>query len=415
MRVPTNELGWNPEFALLGAMIVFSDKVPCPHGVNVEWFADPAARTIFGAIEGVRATGVMPGPIEVRRRLEAQGKLEKIGGEDFLAEVMESCVSALEVPDIVATLQPEYVARKVREVSAWLLKSADRMELSPGELSARLMEAAAATSGATSAPVRHISEVDHEGSDPGITTGFAGIDAFMGTGGYAAGQTNVISAYAKGGKTTFMLSSAVTLLKLGKRVLWATFADLNDKQLKRRIMRNICGWSKPPYDLELNQQYAASLEWLNDSKLDVYDASALETGYDIDTFGAWLKANHEIKGYDIVFVDYAQKLRTVNKRVTNAVAEGDYCSGAMARLAAATGLPAVVGSQITKGSAKDGTDTKTKNSRAWEEDAGLVVRLNREASTSLVMAVEIAFSRFGPTGDVSLVWNSERLRIEDPQ
>jgi hypothetical protein len=146
------------------------------------------------------------------------------------------------------------------------------------------------------------------------------------------------------------------------------------------------------------------LAWLNAAPLDVYDATRLTSGFDVDTFATWLRATHERPGYECVFIDYAQKLRATN--ASNRFAEGDYCSEVMARLAAQVGIPIVVGSQITPGG-KDG-ETKTKNSRAWEEDAGLVVRLKREGS---IVECEVPYSRFGPSGEFTLRWDGERLRM----
>lgn len=402
--VPLNDLGYDPEFALVGALIVFADRVSIPQEIDSEWFANPAARTVFGAVRDVSRSGRMPDPIAVRQRLADLGMIDRIGGDDMFAEIMQACSSASMVPGLIETLRPLHVRRKVREISDWLRKVSDRDDLTPGEIASRLAECAAMAIGANGAPVTGIGQVDHDGDDVGVMSGFPGLDGLMSTSGYPSGQLSVVSAYHKGGKTTFKLSSAVKQLQDGRRVLWATFADLNARQLKRRILRNLCGWSKRPYSLDAAADYDQALGWLNTAPLDVYDATALSSGFDVDTFATWLRANHDRAGYECVFVDYAQKLRATNAK--NRFAEGDYCSEVMARLAAQIGVPIVVGSQITPGG-KDG-ETKTKNSRAWEEDAGLVIRLKREGS---IVECEVPFSRFGPSGEFALRWDGERLRM----
>jgi replicative DNA helicase len=403
--IPLNDLGFDPEFALVGGLMVFADRVPIPPEVTAEWFANPAARTIWGAIVDVAMSGRMHEAIAVRDRLATTGQLERIGGDDMLAAVLEACPSPAILPGLVDTLRPQYVRRKVREVADWLRKTSERDDLTLSEIASRLAEGAAIAMGANRAPVCGIGSVEHDGDDLGVSSGFEALDALVSTAGYPCGQVSIVSATHKGGKTTLMLSSALKQMQAGRRVLWATFADLNAKQVKRRLMRNLCGRSRRPYALDLAAEYDESLAWLNAAPLDVYDATALSSGFDVDTFAGWLRSNADRARYDCVFVDYAQKLRAT--KAANRFAEGDYCSEVMARLAAQVGIPIVVGSQITPGG-KDG-ETKTKNSRAWEEDAGLVVRLKREGT---LVECEVPYSRFGPSGEFYLRWDSDRLSMD---
>lgn len=406
---PLNELGYDAEFSLVGLLMVYCDRVPIPHGMTVEWYGNWIARTVFGAIDTVVRRGHMPDLVAVAGQLRDSGQMERIGGEQMLIEIAEASGSPSQVEGLVAQLKLGLARRKVKEVGDWIAGLSVREDLDTGDISIRLLEASAIVSGSSgSSPVYSIADVDHLGDDMGVTTGYPVLDAHMSCGGYPCGQMTVISAYHKGGKSTMKLSSAVHQLRAGKRVLWATFADLDRRQIKRRILRNLCGWSKAPTQLELLREYDDALDWVKSAPLDVYDASAIETGYDVETFAAWLRAHHDARGYDCVFVDYAQKLRSARRMDRFAV--GDYCSDLVQRLAASTRLPIVVGSQITPGNSRDGEETKTKGSRAWEEDAGWVWRLKREGD---LVTVDIPYSRFGPSGGTELRWNGDRLRVED--
>lgn len=403
-----NEIGLNPEYALLGSWITFPDRCLVRKDVTADWFSEPAARYIHRAIVTV-PSGALVGPIAVSERLKAivtRGKsaLELIGGEDFFMQVMEAAIGPSQEQSAYEQLRLRWMKRKTQEIGQWITGCADK-DLSPGEIASRLLEAASEIVGARKPPVIRIGDVDHTGDDMGVPSGFDALDRMMNTGGYPCGQMSVVSAYHKGGKTTFMLSSAVVQLQAGRRVLYATFADLNQKQIKRRILKNLCGWSKPPTSLDLLADYDASLAWLNSCGLDVYDATAVDSGFDVDTFATWLKAHHEQAGYECVFMDYAQKLRSSEAR-SNKFAEGDYCSEVVARLAAQTDLPIVVGSQITPGG-KD-SETKTKGSRSWEEDAGLVLRLAKDGD---FVKIEVPYSRFGPSGEFTVSWDAKRVRM----
>lgn len=406
MDVP--DLSWDPEFALLSAVMRNFNKKLLPSGLQFDHFENPVAQTIYRAVATLVAEDKQPGPVQVSVWLKETGKLEEIGGNDMLEQVIDACGLPSSIPEFFDTLNERRIRRKVAEAGAWLEKSAARDDLSAGNLAERLLEAATVVSGASEAPVQRIGEIDHEGADQGITTGYPELDRLITTGGYPAGQMTIASATHKGGKSTFLMSSALTLAEMGYPVLYASFADLNRRQLKRRWLKMLCGWAKTPNELHLVQDYDIALDFLSRAPIDVYDASALDSGHDVRTFGAWLRANHEMKGYRAVFLDYAQELSSGSGRVDSEVSEGNDCARVIRRLGDRTGLPFIVGSQETTD--RDGR-TITKYSRQWEESAGWVLRIKHEDKSD-VCGVDVAYSRFGPKGGVTLRWNNERLRVE---
>jgi len=207
----------------------------------------------------------------------------------------------------------------------------------------------------------------------------------------------VVSAYHKGGKTTFMLCSFVEQLAQGHKCLFATFADLGKEDLKSRMLRYLCGWGKRP-DLDSvarefdNAQYQIEAEFAGF----VYDASTLETGDDFETFTGWFKSEHSKSPFGCVFLDYAQKITSADRRAIGDLAMAQTVSRKICRLAAQTGVAFVVGSQITEGNQREGRKAMTKGSRVWEEDAGWVLRIERGVENERM--VEVAYSRFGKQG-----------------
>lgn len=406
-----NELGFHPEYALLGAWVTFPDRCPVRQDVTAEWFTEPAARSIFQAIKTI-PPNVDVFPVAVAERLRSMtnhGKsaMELIGGEDFLVEVMSACVPSFE-PAAYEQLRHKSLTRKVREVGSWIASCADK-DMTAGELTSRLLEAAAEVSGAKRAPVVRLGDIEHEGEDQGITTGVGVVDNLIGTKGYPLGQVTVVRAYQKTGKSAWMIASALDQARLGARVLYATFADLNAVQIKRRMLRNLCGWARRPESLQLAADYDDAVAFIKGATIDVYDASAMDSGGDVETFSAWLRAEHDRREYSCVFVDYAQELTSCDRKADTEVAQGNICASKIARLAAVTGLPIVVGSQVTEGG-KDGGRDKTKYSRKWEEVAGWVLSIKRDEDSNR-MTVESVFSRFGPRGITDMRWDNERLRM----
>jgi len=221
----------------------------------------------------------------------------------------------------------------------------------------------------------------------------------------------MVRAYHKGGKTMFMTNCAIHAARHGKRVLYMTFADLDASQLKRRIMKHITGWGKRPFNLEAAVEFDQALEEINVQwDFTVYDAAGLESGAEVETAISWARSMHECKPFDLVFVDYAQELRTCER------AYGDYerqniCASKMNFLARRLKCPVVVGSQMTQG--KEGEKAKTKGSRTWEEKAGLVLSLEKDKTT---LQVEVTYSRFGGQNvRAHLNFVESHLRFDDPR
>ena len=111
-----------------------------------------------------------------------------------------------------------------------------------------------------------------------------------------------------------------------------------------------------------------------------------------------------------VYCDYAQKMRA-KKECGSMEREQSYIVSELCDLAEDLDCPIIVASQITRGG-KDG-DTITKHSRAWEEEAGMVIRIERDKETDEA-AFEVPFNRHGPERKIPLKWNDRYVRFDEP-
>jgi hypothetical protein len=143
----------------------------------------------------------------------------------------------------------------------------------------------------------------------------------------------------------------------------------------------------------------------------VYDASELDGDGmgSVEGFAAWVRANAPIYEWEAVFVDYAQKVDSSDKRLHGIYDIQTRVSGVFRVLASKLGVPLVIGSQITEGG-KDGRD-RTKGSRAWEEDAGMVIRVASDPDRD---PVYVQKNRFGPMSQAApLIWDNESLMLKE--
>lgn len=332
--------------------------------------------------------------------------------EDYLVSLAEATggYGAATVESYASALLGIQAKREMREQAVKVAKLCEDADATAADVRALLtgFDALAVPGN----PFKHFRDVHDEGGDTGVTTGFPSIDQHISTAGYPDGQMTVVRAYHKGGKSTFMLSSFMNQLAAGHRVLYATFADLNERSLKRRMKRGLSTWSKRPSLIGADHEaYERACEVI-DGEWEGYVYNAAEgESWDIESFCSWLRYQHSRTPFRCVFVDYAQELTSANRQAEySEYANARCCSQALVRLAAKVNIPIVVGAQVTEGSEKSGTRTITKGSRVWEEKAGWVLTIQREEAK---VGIEITYSRFGP-GKVSvpLRWNDAKLRVE---
>lgn len=340
-------------------------------------------------------------------RSEIGNRLEELGGEEYLEQVVLYVPSAANAEHYAEIVREKSERRGAIEAAQRLLSAAPEMPIE--EL--RAMRSEIGNLDYSPVPfVDFASVAIRTRRTRGVTTGFGSLDGAISTGGYPAGQMTVASGYHKSGKTSFMLSSFVAQLETGTRSLFATFADLGKEDLKERMVRSMCGWGHEPQGLMEQGEFMRAVKAIEfDFESFCYDASKVDTGDDVETFVAWFKAEHSKKPFDCVFMDYAQKIVSSDKRAMHSeLAQSATVSRKLSRLAANTGVPIVVGSQVTEGSVKEGRKAITKGSRVWEEDCGWCLRVTPERN------IEVAYSRFGRQGfEVPMTWNDTHLRFED--
>jgi replicative DNA helicase len=375
--------------------------------VGPSQFHQPSHAFLFAAACQLADEGHLD-PVALIARLRQIDRLKDIGGENYILGICDEQCGPVGVEYHAKNLYRQWLRREYVDLG----KSAEEgVEID--ELIIRA-EALAAKAIPRQSPAV-LGRIGFFGAKPrvGLSTGYRFIDRFLSTKGWPSGQMSIVSAYHKAGKSSFQISCAVRAAKAGRKPLYATFADMGGQDLEERAMRHETALSREPDHPDMRAEWIEVLrKYREEWHIDVYDAAGLETGYDVETFAVWLESRLPIEGYTEVYVDYAQELRSRDKRAMNELTEASACASLLQRLARRLDIPIIVGSQITEG--KNGERDKTKGSRVWEEKAGLVVRLKRDEDDETKALGQIVFNRFGPHGDAPLIWNGDRVRFEEP-
>lgn len=392
------------EMSVLGSMMLSWEAANA--GVQMlrpEDFHKPAHALIFCAIRLLVETGQGVDFVTVRNELDRD--IERAGGIEYLVQISEFVPSPANIESYASTVKDKAARRRVVEGAGKLAKLA-REDAQLDEIRA-LMDGlleGSLTDGPALVPLKDIRPA---GKRKGIATPFAKLDSIISCRGYPCGQITTVSAYHKTGKSTWMLQSAVAAARAGLRVLYMTVADLSRDDVMRRVMRMLCEWDIEPTFGVARTDYFSALYEVQSWDFDVYDASDLDAGSDVETVCAVLRSEHAKRPLGLVCIDYAQELTSSDRKAATEYAEQTICAKKL-RIAAARmkDTAMLVGSQITEGG-KDGRD-RTKSTRAWEEKPGWILRLKRD-SYGDTLRLQSAFSRFGGTGyEMELTWDPRR-------
>lgn len=404
---PTHTLSM--EMSALGSMMYGSEYADSAYqiGLRPQHFYRPAHKVICKTIYDLRAKAK---PTTLEFVIDQLGEeIKEIGNDDYVIQVAEWVPS----PSNVEHYAREVIEHWARNELTKCGELAQDPEIPIDEIRAKMDGAFLGLAAPGCQVVSALSPNREMPRKRGIKTHIPQIDRSTSVYGLPCGQSALIAAYTKAGKTALMRQMAVNVAKNGGRVLYGLFADLTKQEFEGLVMRNLTGFQYTPDSadgfeaLELWDRWI--LEVSRDWDFDVYDPQEIEieqAGH-IETFIAYALREHARRPYDLVCIDYAQELTTRDAKGSDTYASGDICSRKVRALARKMPTAAiVVASQVTEGG-KDKRDT-TKNGRHWEERSGYVLYLKRDEND--LISAEVRFQRFGKSGiKWSMEWDPSKL------
>jgi len=396
------------EMCVLGAMMLSQASwEECLETLEPFHFWRPAHQEIFRAMP--KSMSPDGGADYVILKNALGPKLTEVGGADYLIELADYCPSPANAAYYAKVVLDCWWRRKILDECRAIALDCRNPDLSANHVRERasvLTDLPRPSNGAWK-PIRDIQV--RPMSETGVSTGFPQLDAAIDTRGYPSGQMTIVAAVEKGGKSTFMLSSFIELSQnCTERVGYASFADLNAEQLRIRINRAMTGFrSRPTHEPEASE-YDATMADIGFWSSGVYDASEHDDGACIETFAAWLKAEHKKQPFAAFFLDYAQEIQTVRDTQGNEARQNVIVSHAVNRLASKLKIPIIVGSQLS--GIKDG-QPMTKWGRVWMAKCGWMLWVQHDDETHDCDVV-VLLSRFGgQKGKIPMTWDRRNLRI----
>ena len=375
--------------------------------------------------------------ISVAQRLREKNKLEAVGGEVYIAELLDTIATTVNLESWCTILTKYATLRKMIDVcSGSLVKcydsDADAVKLVEeietdiynvrgGEQSQSILS----LSDLLKDEFKTLCEINQGKHEVGIPTGFAPIDEC--TGGLKAGEMFVLAARPSIGQTSLALNVLRNVALNGTRPRPVAFfsLEMTGPQIARRLL---CTESQIPESVFWNHAFqdsdlvrmTSAVTRLNNAKIFI-DPTGGITIAEMRAKARRLKMQHNI---ELIVIDYLQ-LMHADGRIESRQQEVAEISGGIKKLAKDLEIPILVLAQLNREVDKaTGAGSRPKlahlrESGTIEQDADIVSFLHRNReeskgatnSTSVEAEWIIEKNRNGRTGNFKLLFYPARMEF----
>lgn len=417
-----------------GAFSVIVEKL------RPESFYLPAHTEIFDVMMNLFANSKPIDILTVHEELRKRGKLDEIGGVNFLMDLTNKVASAANIEYHAQIIIQKYIQRALIEVSTRTIKDAyedakdviemmDEAEQGLYDITDQNLNTGYQSVSAVAARVAKNIELLSQREDglTGVTTGFKELDKI--TNGWQESDMIIIAARPGMGKTAFTLSLAFNAASAQKGV--AIFSlEMSDDQLVQRLisMQSMIPASKlreGNLDKEEFRSLHDAVEKLSDMPIYIDDTPAINI-FELRAKCRRLKQNHDI---GLVVIDYLQLMSAGDKtKRGNREQEISSISRALKGMAKELKVPVIALSQLSRAVETRGGDKRPqlsdlRESGAIEQDADIVTFIYRPDYYDLSENIDtpdnlaeiiLAKHRNGSLGTVNLRFLKEYVKfVED--
>jgi replicative DNA helicase len=378
---------------------------------------------IWNALSRLHERGEPIDYLTVRQELSDMEVLAEIGGPAFLTQLINNTPTSVHAEVYGRLVERAAVRRRLMTASDQIrtlaLNEERNVEEVIAEAEARLFEVTERRLSRQLIPMRDAVSayfdrieflMQNRGAAMGIPTGFKDLDKLLG--GFQKSDLVIFAGRPGMGKTSFMLSAAINMARLGARI--AVFSmEMGVEQIVQRLVSMEAGINTQNLRLgQINQQ-----EWsrfvhaagnLSNFRLFIDDTAVLSP-LEMRTKCIRLAREH---GLDLIVVDYIQLMTAGGLYENNRVQEVSYISRSLKELGRELNVPVLSAAQLSR-AVEQRQDKRPqlsdlRESGSIEQDADVVMFLYRDEvyneATEFPNQADIIVSkhRNGPTGTISL-------------
>lgn len=405
-----------------------------------EHFYFPAHQEIYRAILSLYERGKLPDMITVANHLEEVGRLDRVGGRTYLAELVSRVPTVAALEHYAEIVRTKALRRALIQGGGRIMELGYREDLPLDQVLDRaegvIFEIAQSETSRDYVLLKdilyeHLEALEEIHKDPkrqpvsAISTGFAEFDAY--TGGFHPAEFIVIAGRPGMGKTSFALSLVRNVAVQQRRKVGFFSLEMTKEQVLERLL---C--AEAQVDLHrLRTGYLPPPKWaaIAEAASKLHEAVILlddTPGISVLEIKAKARRMALEYGLDLLIVDYLQ-LVEAGIRADLREQEIAYISRSLKSLARELGVPVIACSQLNRAvERREGNRPRLSDLResgAIEQDADMVVFLHRPdyyeedpGSSGPISETEviIAKQRNGPLGKFRLHFHKSYATFYEP-
>ena len=428
LRIPPQSIP--SEQAVLGSIMLRKDAIhEVEDMINANSFYVEKHKKIFGAMLDLSAKNEPIDILSLSTKLNEQKLLDIVGGNQYLAEIVNVVPSSTNVKHYADIVQKKYVLRSLIEAADYVSELA--FEESDDHMDDILDMAEKKIFSVVSSPKnqKYVNLKDalpeayerleklHEnkGMLRGLATGFKDLDTMLS--GLQKSDLVILAARPSMGKTTLALDIARMSGVLHEKSILIFSLEMSSQQLVDRMLSaesRVNAWNLRTGRLSSDREFSQlrdSLDKLAKAKIYIDD----QPGNSIVKMKALSRRLKAEKGLDLIVVDYLQ-LMTTSKNYDSMVNQVTEISRSLKSLAKELDVPVLALSQLSRAVESRGGKPRLsdlRDSGSIEQDADVVMFIHREdkgkdeSEKTNIAEILIEKHRNGPTGKIELYFDEK--------
>lgn len=419
-NLPPQDL--NAERSVIGSILIFEDLFDDVQAIlRPEMFYLDAHTKIYRELLAMREKGIGIDAMTLRSRLIRVGKLEEIGGDDYLVQVADAAPHAAYARFHATEVRDRWTQRQVIYTCTELLRDAYRGQHDGIELAMKAVDQITKVTEQQNQGGRWLQDVAMEAMDrhlselpEGIPTGFNDIDRM--TGGLKPGELTIIAGRPSMGKTALAGNIAENIAEKGGTVAFFSLEMKDAAVLDRMTLRlaKTC----------LNQLRDTARQHTDEVQNAVHQLGALpiyindNATQSVASITAECRRVKRIRGLSLVIIDYLQLLEPEDKRAPVEQQVGQ-ASWRLKQLSKSLSVPVICLSQLSR-KCESRPDKKPimsdlRDSGQVEQNADTIMLPFRPAvyfpdeHKENEVELIIPKNRGGKVGSVNLLWDGPTM------